>query len=1021
MIKDLFKFENPEIFEENKLPPRNPALPLDLRESQKSKKPKCKLDLDGIWKFNWINSINDIPTDFEMPGYDDFLWDSVNVPCVWQSYGYGKPIYLCNSMPDQVSSKKSEIPRVHRSENELGLYRRKFLITDSFENRRLVLHFGAVKSAFYLYVNGKYVGFSQGSMTPAEFDVTPYVVKGDNLIALKVFRFSDATYLENQDMWQLSGIYRSVYIISEPDITIDDFYAEATLSDDYKNGILKVNGEITDKSDRRYELKISVDKKIIGISVVKNGKFSLTEIFPDAKKWSAESPNLYELTLYLYSDGKFIVKKSVNIGFKKVEIQGNVFKINGKPVILKGINRHDFHPEYGWALPYDTYFKDICLLKKANINAVRTSHYPDDPVFYDLCDKYGIYVMDECEVETHGVRRKNVPGDNPLWTQAVLDRARRMVLRDRSRACVCIWSLGNEAGDGSNFLLMKKEMLSFCNLYPFHYEGDFDFKKSDFISRMYPTQGIVKKLKDKKEINITLFDNIINSLAADNKPVPSHIFDTHPVIYCEFAHCMENSLGNFAEYVDDFEKYEHMCGGFIWDFVDQSLKVKQGANSDLYYGGDFEEGRTSYYFCANGIVNSDRLPHPAYYEVKQVYSNISAEMINQKDFSVSVRNKNYFINLDYCYMYWSVQRNGVEVQNGTLSLDDIKPQCKKVFCLPVILPAESGEYILTVSFKMKNNTDVFAENEEISFNQFYLKSVAQTEFCVPSKIEYNSDGKKCIIKSDKTSLVIDKNKIASIDFGFGNILSGDNSFRPNFFRALTDNDRSYFNFAPQFRHLNPLYIRQLSSTFLIPLPLKITDENDKVTVTLRWLTVLSEVLKAEFSVNADGSISVVADFRTKLISLLKNGFNLKINKSFSNYNWYGRGPFEAYCDRKIGQKIGNFSAKVEKMDHFYMRPQENGNRTDVRCLTVLNDSGNGFSVKSETPFEFSAHTYSFNKLEKAEHINELSDDSNISLTLDSRVRGVGGDLPGCALLHNRYKLKPGNYIFKFIISGINGD
>lgn len=1014
--KDLNKWENPFVVGENKMPARNLALPLDLRNVNSNLKSSYKLLLDGTWKFYWQKGVNNIPFGFEKPDFDDFFWDSVDVPCVWQASGFGKPIYLCNSYPAPVSTLKWNIPSISHKKNEIGLYRKQFVLPENFKKRRVIIHFGAAKSALYLYINGKYVGFSKGSMTPSEFDITNYVDSGLNLIAVKVFRYSDATYLEDQDMWMLSGIYRSVYIISEPLVTIDDFYAEASLSEDYKDGVLTVSGIVNNSSESRYYIKAALNKKIVYEEEVKNDKFSFKYVVRNVKKWSAESPDLYSLCLYLYNDNGFVVKKFSNIGFKKVEIDGNVFMINGQPVKLKGVNRHDFNPETGWALTEDLYLKDIILLKNANINAVRTSHYPDDIVFYDLCDKYGIYVLDECDLETHGVRRKNVPGDNPIWEKAVVDRAQRMVLRDRSRACVCIWSLGNEAGDGTNYLVMKREILKLCSMYPVHYEGDFDFTKSDFISRMYPSQKLVEKLKNKSGVKINIFDNLINSLAADNKPIKESDYDSHPVIYCEYAHCMENSLGNFKELVSDFEENKHMCGGFIWDFVDQSL-VDKTSPGNLLYGGDFNEGKTSYYFCANGIVGSDRIPHPSYYEVKQVYSNVSARMINQKTFTVSVINKNYFISLDYCYLNWKVMRNGVSVQSGTESLDTVLPQTEKSITLPVVIPHEPGEYYLTLSFLRKNSDDIFNKDDEISFKQFYLKKITEKNDCV-GKIVVNENNGNCRVSVGNTSLIVEDKKIVSLDFGTGNIFGGSYSLKPDLFRALTDNDRNVFNFAPYLRYLNPLYFWFLSSELAKCIKLSLEYSESKVIISQKWCAPFVPVLNMILSVNCDGTVDISGEFDTVFLPVLKTGVTFNINKKYGKVTWYGRGPYECYCDRNSGQKIGLYSSDVGLLSHNYMRPQENGNRTENRYVIFTDKNGKGFKIESTDPFDFGSHLYSVKTLEKSEHIKDLKFDDFITLNIDSRVRGVGGDLPGLACLHGRYKLQSGRYYFNCKFSEI---
>lgn len=1011
MKKPLHKWENPLFFRENKLNGHNLALPYDARDKVVYGESKYKLSLNGEWKFKWQMGVDGQPQDFFSPDFDDGGWDDITVPSVWQTYGYGKPIYLCSSMPPQVSTLESQIPKISHEKNEIGFYRRKFTLPESFDGRRVILHFGAAKSALYVYVNGRYVGYSQGSMTPAEFDITDELHEGENLLAAKVMRFSDATYLENQDMWQFSGIYREVCLVAEPQTTVEDIYARTTLDDSYTDGILDLTLKFS--TDKTVTCKVSLDKKEI-FKDKASGELKITHTVKNCRRWSAEAPELYTLTVSLYEGNRCTVKKEIRIGFKRVEIIGNVYYINGQKVIIKGVNRHDFDPDHGWAVPRERFYQDLYLMKQANINAIRTSHYPDDPFFYELCDELGFYVMDECDVESHGVRRKNVPGDNPLWTSAVIDRAEMMVLRDRSHACICFWSLGNEAGDGTNFAEMKKAILKLCDLYPIHYEGDFDLTKSDFISRMYPMENVVEKLVNQKAITATLFDNIANALAADNKDVPESAFEDHPVIYCEYAHSMENSLGNFKEYVDDFEKYDHMTGGFIWDYVDQSIR----RDGKWLYGGDFEEGWSSFYFCANGIIGADRIPHPAYYEVKQVYSNISAEDIDLERGRISVKNKNYFIPLDYCYLDWTVTRNGEPIENGKLSLDGIAPMTAKTLNIPYSRDFGTGEYILTLSYRYKQANEWRKADDEISFNQFTLSNIKENDSLREGMVRVITENGVHRIVAAGTTVTFKDRKLYGIDFGNGNILDNSLFLKPNFFRPLTDNDTNYFNFAPMFKRLNPLYLWDITSRTVTVKSFSIFPFSGSCIVNIHWFAPFAGDVETDIIVNSDGSINIGQNMESPVLPMLRAGVRLGISKEYRNVKWYGRGPHEAYCDRKTGQRIATHEMTVEELEHRYMRPQENGNRTDVRSVEITNGDGNGFSISSDFPFEFQLQRYSQEKLEKAMHLYELEEDEYLSLSIDAKQRGVGGDMPGTACLHEPYKMKRGNYSFAFKIEGV---
>ncbi len=1011
MKKPLHKWENPLFFRENKLNGHNLALPYGAGDKVVYGESKYKMSLNGEWKFKWQTGIDGQPKNFFHPDFNDGEWDSVRVPSVWQMQGYGKPIYLCSSMPPQVSTVESQIPKISHEKNEIGFYRRKFTLPENFDGRRIILHFGAAKSALYVYVNGKYVGYSQGSMTPAEFDITDMICEGENTLAAKLMRFSDATYLENQDMWQFSGIYREVYLVAEPETTVEDIYARTTLDDGYADGILDLTLKFS--TSKEVTCRVDLDKKEIFRGKA-SGELEINRIVEKCRKWSAETPELYTLTVKLYEGSRCTVKKEIRIGFKRVEIKGNVYYVNGQKVIIKGVNRHDYDPDHGWAVPRERYYQDLYLMKQANINAIRTSHYPDDPFFYELCDELGFYVMDECDVESHGVRRKNVPGDNPLWTSAVIDRAEMMVLRDRSHACICFWSLGNEAGDGTNFAEMKKAILKLCDLYPIHYEGDFDLTKSDFISRMYPMENVVDKLVHKEAITATLFDNIANALAADNKDVPKSAFDDHPVIYCEYAHSMENSLGNFKEYVDDFEKYDHMTGGFIWDFVDQAIH-KDGK---WLYGGDFNEGWSSFYFCANGIIAADRTPHPAYYEVKQVYSNISAEELDVERKRVKIKNKNYFVPLDYCYLEWTVTRDGVPTENGKISLDGIAPQTAKTVTIPYSADFKTGEYILTLSYRYKTANEWRKADDEISFSQFTLSNEKAKSEPRKGMVKVLSKGSVHRIVTGSTTVTFKNKKLYGIDFGKGNILDNSLSLRPNFFRPLTDNDTNYFNFAPMFKRLNPLYIWDITSRAVTVKSFVIFPFSGSCIVNIHWFAPFAGHVETDIIVNSDGSVNIGQNMSSPLLPMLRAGVRLGISKDFKNIKWYGRGPEEAYCDRKTGQRIARFESGIDEFSHRYMRPQENGNRTDVRSFEITDKDGNGFSVSSDFPFEFQVQKYSQEKIEKAMHLHELCEDEYLSLSIDARQRGVGGDMPGTACLHEPYKMHNGNYSFAFCIRGV---
>ena len=1028
-MTELKHWENPYIIKVNKEDGHNTALPRpSAKEAIEGADAPDRFFLNGTWKFFWQQGVDNVRTDYYAENFDDSAWDDIEVPSLWQLKGYGKPIYLCNSLPSALSTAKNEIPKINHDLNEIGIYRRSFEIPESFDGKEIFIHFGAVKAGFFLYINGRQVGYSQGSMTPAEFRITDCVVVGENKITVEVFRYTDGTYLEDQDMWFLSGIYRDVYVYAEEKLCIRDFFADTSLDETYENGTLDL--EVTlqnygEAKDCTVEAALVVDgkqKKIASEKLTaKNGKTVLkfSHIEENAKKWSAEEPNLYQLVIVLKSGRKTLSAKCIRIGFRKIEIKGNVLCMNGKRVVIKGVNRHDFDPDNGWAIPLERYYQDLHLMKQANINAIRTSHYPNKEFFYDMCDELGFYVMDEADVESHGVRRKNCPGDNLEFKEAVEDRAERMVLRDRSHACVCFWSLGNEAGDGENFTHEKNAILALDKSRPVHYEGDFDFTKSDFISRMYPVEYVVETLRKQEELKISPYENIANALAADNKPVPAEIYKTHPVMYCEFAHAMENSLGNFKEYVDDFENFDHMCGGFIWDYVDQSIRKVEDGNEKWLYGGDFDEGRTSYYFCANGIITADRMPQPSYYEVKKVYSNLEAKDCDCRNGKIIIKNKNLFISTEDYEIRWSLAVDGVEKKNGVID-KIIAPLSEEEIQLPVSLnDYPEGEVILTVSFVLNKDKAWAKAGFEHNFSQIILReSVAAKRNPAKGDLKFKKKGKNVKIVGKDFTAEITAGALSSLKYGEKEIIEDDSPMRPDFFRALTDNDAEYLNFVPMIKGIHPHYQWKRSTAQTFARSVKAEATPSGVLVTVNWSAPFVAGVSTSYLFSPAGEVTVKHSAMGLLLPMLKVGVRMGIKSTFDNAEWYGRGPHENYLDRKTGARIARHAMSVDELEHRYMRPQENGHRTDVRSLEISDASGFGIKIDAmDIPFGLNLGYYNPEQLDKAKHLYELVKDNHITLCIDGAMRGVGGDMPGCAHLHKEYRLNSHKKIeFEFRIS-----
>ena len=1034
MAKELRYWENPYIIKENKEDAHNNADAYkDVKSALEGGAAPNRISLNGTWKFYWQQDLTETSTEYFAEDFNDSFWDDMPVPSVWQLNGYGKPIYLCAFFPKGISTNERDIPKIDEKINELGVYRRRFTVPEDWTGKRIYINFGAVKAGFFLYINGRKVGYSQGSMTPAEFDITDYVRAGENQVTAEVYRYTDGTYLEDQDMWFLSGIYREVYIYAEETLCVRDFFADTGLDDSYKDGTLKL--EITlqnygEACECEVEVSTGRDGELTAVDTekltAKAGKtvinFEYTK--KDCLQWSAEAPNLYDLVITLKKNGEILSCKAVKIGYRRVDIKGNVLYINGKRVIIKGVNRHDFDPDNGWAVPENRYYEDLYLMKRANINAIRTSHYPNAEILYKMCDELGFYVMDEADVESHGVRRKNCPGDNPDFTDAVIDRAERMVLRDRSHACVCFWSLGNEAGDGENFVYEREAILAHDKSRPIHYEGDFDFRKSDFISRMYPVEGIVKKLKEQEEVKTSLYDNIANRLAADNKPIKAEEFADKPVIYCEYAHAMENSLGNFQEYMDVFENYDHMCGGFIWDYVDKTIRKKEGDSEKWLYGGDFHEGNTSYYFCANGIIGADRVPHPSYYEVKKVYANLEAQGIAPENGEILIKNKNLFISTgSYSKAVWDITKNGEKIKDGEIENLDIPPMSEEKIALPFNLGdlPEDGELILNIHFLLTKDMPWAEKGYEITFSQIMIREQGVAPFRkAVGDMKYRKAGNEIKIVGNGYKAKVVNGALAELCYGENEIINHSSAMRPDFFRALTDNDRGYLNFAPQFALIHPLYQWKRSTALTKAVKTSVTGTNNGVKVTVNWLSPFTAGVVTTYTFAPGGDITVTHCAMGLALPMLKVGLRFGLNPEYSVCTWYGRGPWENYCDRKTGSAIAVHTSDIDGLEHRYMRPQENGHRCDVRSLKFTDENGEGILIEAmDRPFGFNAGYYTPEKIDTARHLFELEKDNYITVCLDAAQRGVGGDMPGAAYLHKPYKLNSGEmHKFEFRISKV---
>jgi len=1027
-------WENPFVFKRNKEAARCPSSPLDnLDQLNDDLEHTWTQSLNGDWRFCWVEKPDKRPMGFELPDFDDSQWDLIKVPGLWELNGYGVPYYLALGYPPAISTQKKSIPSIDSDDNPVGSYRMHFHLPDHWNNREIFLNFGGVKSAFYIWINGEKVGYSQGSMTPAEFRITPYLKSGENLLSVQIYRYSDGTYLEDQDMWFLSGIFRDVLLIAEPRVAIWDFFARSDFDSEYQDADLKVDVELRNFTENqkqgRVELYLNTkkgsSKTLDAQNLLVDQEFAIQDdntITLQAKvhnplKWTAETPHLYKLTLRLLtSDGQIETIKTISFGFRKIEIQNDQFLINGKSILFKGVNRHDFDPDTGWVVSRERRLQDIVIMKQNNINSVRTSHYPNDPHLYELCDEYGIYVIDEADIETHGIRRLGIPGKLPEWKDAIVDRTERMVKRDRNFASIVMWSLGNEAGDGPNFKATKNAALKLDTTRPFHYEGDQTLEISDVLSLMYPTPEKEIQIGKKMPLKTTLFEKFeYKANFGENKPFTIEQYGNKPVMNCEFAHAMENSLGNFKEHMDIFEAYDNWCGGFIWDFVDQSIRKKTTDGKDFWaYGGDFGESKTHAHFCANGIIAADRTPHPSLFEVKKVYQYIDVRPGNLKKGEIFVKNKYTFSDLSGFLLEWSILEDGHIKAQGNIDPLDVPPGEERglVLDIPEIDLQSTCEYHLLVSFRLKTEQLWSDVGYEVAWDQFPLNEYHPVGIQVDTKASVDWGIKKqesvIVIVNSQSKLLIDRNTGAlhSLDLGNGNLLKS--SLQLCLFRALTDNDMGYGNFVKILKKVNPAY-RWLSAEQKVRVK-DISVKNSDHQAVIRCDLNIPGCKQAKLTyVFYSSNILDIDLILVPKRDLVRMGLQADFSSEYNQLEWFGRGPHETYEDRKTGARIGIHHESIENLVHNYMRPQENGNRTDIRWARLLNKNGSGIEIK-ELAGDFmniSLHPWSTEELENANHIHELPDRDRVTLHIDHRQQGVGGDLPGMLSLLPQYKLSAG--------------
>lgn len=1022
-------WEDPSIFDLNRELPRASFISYASESSALSDNragSEFFHSLNGKWLFHWVQSPDDRPFYFYKDNYDTRDWDQIDVPSNWELKGYGIPIYVNSGYPFTMNP-----PYIHHENNPVGSYKREFRVPVLWQNREVFVHFGGVSSAFYVWINEELVGYSQGSKTPAEFNISSYLKEGKNTISVEVYRWCDGSYLEDQDFWRLSGITRDVYLYATNKVQIRDFFIQSDLTDDYKNGIFGASVELRNFNtpDSTYLVKVSLldDQKTlfsaedsVAVSQPKH-LLSFGDTIPDVKLWSAEDPNLYTVLISLKSEnGRVIEALSQKIGFRNIAIRDKQLLINGKAVYLKGVNLHEHHPVTGHVVDEETMLLDIQTMKANNINAVRTSHYPQPERWYELCNKYGLYLIDEVNIESHGIGYfKDITlADQPEWAAAHLDRTMRAIERDKNQPSVIIWSLGNEAGDGHNML---------ANYH--------------WIKRRDPSRPVQYERAEKSTNAPQRHTDIVCPMYASIQYLERYALDPEndrPLIQCEYAHAMGNSVGNLQDYWDVIEKYPILQGGFIWDWVDQGLLTKNEEGEEFWaYGGDFgPEGTPSDgNFCLNGLVNPDREPHPALTEVKKVYEFIDISAVDLKAGIIEIKNKYDFTSLGRFQINWRIEEEGAQIVKGSLTCPDISPYQTQTVHLAYQLPeAKPGkEYFLIIEILSPTVWTIVPAGHIYAMEQFKLPVYQQS-----GKVDIASFASVNLINSEGTLGADGDNFKVRFNPENGQLISWmfknkemlKDPLIPEFYRAPTDNDfgNNHHLRCRVWRNAGPLSTvekfsvdEKSSQEVIFSFQLKVPGLEDEK---------IAEI-KLDYTVYGSGDIVVEYLFRKTsetLPEIPRIGMNITLLPEFDRLQYFGRGPKENYWDRKSGSFVGLYKSKVEEQYVPYLRPQENGNKTDVRWLILSNLQGQGIVVEGYPMIDMSALHNKWTDFESPErtdgrqrqgvevvnrHTTDVKKQDFVSLDIDYKQMGVGGDNSWGARTHPEYRLEGKEYKYSF--------
>lgn len=1011
-------WQNHKVIAKNKEPGHATIYPFNTQKNaltfDREKSANIQM-LHGKWKFRWFAKHTQAVPDFFKNDFNDSQWDEIPVPSNWQLLGYGTPIYTNIKYPFTANP-----PYIDRN-NPVGLYRKEFNIPDTWNDKQIFLHFDGVQSAFYLYINDHEVGYSQGSMTPAEFNITPYIKPGNNRLAVKVFRWSDGSYLEDQDFWRLSGIYRDVYLMATPNVFIRDYFAMATLDQNYENGKLKVHVRLKnndDKKAKKYAVKIELldennkpvyaDQKKCGQSIEAKNEYLLTFTREIAKpaQWSAEHPNLYTLVLKLLDKrGKTIQVIATKTGFRTVEIKNGQLLVNGVAIDIKGTNRHEIDPDHGRVVSKALMIKDIKIMKQHNINAVRTSHYPNTPLWYSLCDEYGIYLWDEANIECHEIRNPPLISDDPEWEQAYTERGIRMVERDKNHPSIITWSMGNESGYGCNFKVMGEKIRAMDSTRTLHYED----------SKI----AMEQKCNNHK---VPAYDFISNMYAGQKQIVEIHEHCTdRPVILCEYSHAMGNN-GGIMTYWNEINKYPRLQGAFVWDWVDQGLRTKNKSGETYFaYGGDFGDEPNSNNFCLNGLVYPDRRVTPALLETKYAYQYILIDSVDVINGELKIKNTCNFTNLSAFTAKWMVKVNGKTMQTGEIDAIDLAPKKEKKINIPFKKPdlKPGEEAFLSIEFYLKNDTKWAKKGHSVAYQQFKIpyqpKTREKKDIEQLPEMQVTENENKAIIKGNGFEVIFNK-KTGMLDKykwqGETRIEKGPTF---NFWRPPTDNDKKDTNGKKKWMKfdLNNLQAKAFhfqigASKHKVDIRIRRALLNDRR--EMRFETVYN------YTILGNGAIIVDAGFYPdeNMEVMAKIGMQMHLNKSLVYAKWFGRGPHETYPDRKWSGRIDEFQMPVKELFEPYITPQENGNRSEIRHVLMHNNK-NGLLFYGDKPMNFSAYHYNDENITNAGHLYQLKETPYCTFNFDLQQAGLGTAGCGPGVLEEfLVKAQPNRFTFTIL-------